>query len=199
MAQKRIVKRKPSPKSDRRFTNIESKLQTIEDQIEYKFQVMEDQMESKFQAAIENNMNHFDHHFDRIHSNLEQIKKNNTKSKRVSRKRKGKKDDVHSVETKDGTGEDVGSQFADLLQNPMIQSLLSLDLSRMGDLLQNPRIQSLFANSKDNKNDKSRNKGEKGNNFSGSSGLDLSWIGNLLQNPMVQSLLKSQMNKKMIG
>jgi hypothetical protein len=156
---------------------------------------MEDQMESKFQAAIENNTNHFD----RIHSDLELIKKNNTKSKRVSRKKKAKKDDVHSVETKDGTGEDVGSQFEDLLQNPMIQSLLSMDLSRIGDLLQNPRIQSLFADSKDNKNDKSRNKREKGNNFSGSSGLDLSWIRNLLQNPMVQSLLKSQMNKKMIG
>jgi hypothetical protein len=194
MAQKRIEKRNPSPKSDRRFTNIESKLQTIEDQIEYKFQVMENQMESKFQAAMENNTNHFDHHFDRIHSDLEQIKKNNTKSKRGSRKKKAKKDEVHSVETKNGTVED---EFADLLQNPMIQSLLSLNLSRMGDLLQNPRIQSLFADSKDNKNDMSRKK--KGNNFSGSSVLDLSWIGNLLQNPMVQSLLKSQMNKQMIG
>jgi NH3-dependent NAD+ synthetase len=53
MAQKQIVKRKPSPELDQRFTNIESRLQTIEDQIEYKFKAMEDQLESKFQAAIE--------------------------------------------------------------------------------------------------------------------------------------------------
>jgi hypothetical protein len=38
MAQKQIVKRKPSPELDQRFTNIES----------------------KFQATIENNMNNFD-------------------------------------------------------------------------------------------------------------------------------------------
>jgi hypothetical protein len=153
---------------DRRFTNIQSKLQNIQDQIDSKFKAMEDQMESKFQAAIENYMNdgkNSTNHFDRIHSDLEEIKKN-TKSKGVSLFK--------------------GFQLTDLLENPIIQSLLSLDLSQIRDLLQNPLIQSLFADSKDNKNGSRKKKGKKS---SGSSGLDLS-LGNLLQNPMIQSLLK---------
>jgi hypothetical protein len=186
MAQKRIVKKKTSPELNKKFTNIESKLQVIEDKIESKFTAMEDYIQSKFQGAIENYMNHSQkntNNFDRIHSDLEDIKKNKKfKHRLLSKKRKSKKDDINSIETTDDTQEDKDSQLTDILANPMIQSLLSLDLSQIEDLLQNPMIQSLFS---DNKSRKNRKKGKKSN---GSSGFR---IGNLLQNSKIQSLLKS--------
>jgi hypothetical protein len=154
MVQKRIVKRKPLAELDPRLTNIESKLQVIEDQIESKFQVIEGQIESKFKATIENNMNNFD----RINSELEELKKN---TKTVSRRKQKKTDVDNLVKTKNRTREDVGSHLTHLLQSPSIQSLPTknnesrkklnessgLDLSQIGDLLQNPFIQSLLKKS----------------------------------------------------
>jgi hypothetical protein len=155
MAQKRMIKRKPSSEWDRRITNMESKLQGIQDDIESKFKLLE-----TFMNQTNNNANNFE----RLYTDLEEIKKN-TKSKGISlfsRKKQGKKEVVNSENESSG-----------------------LDLSQIGDLLQNPLIQSLFSNNnKNRRNDKRRKKSD------GSSGLDISQIENLLQNPTIQSLLK---------
>jgi hypothetical protein len=183
MEQKRMLKSKLSPTLHQRITNIESKLQVIEDHIESKFQVIENYM-NKTQKNT-------------LNSDLEEIKQN-TKSSMVTRRKQEKTDAANLVNTKIHTGEDEVSQLATLLQRiPIVQSLLKknnkrgkklnrssgLDLSQIGDLLQNPLIQSLFSNISQNlKNDK------KGKNYDG---LDLSHIRNLLQNPMIQSMIKS--------
>jgi hypothetical protein len=154
------VKKAPMNSNALRLASIEASIRDIQEQMN----------ENKRQMET----------LDRVIADLEEIKRNTNRKKKMS---------IFGKIGKKPEEEDKMAQVTTLLKNPVLQSLLNktgkpgkgIDLSEIASLLQQPMIQSML-NPRTNKKKKGF-----GNT---ATGPGLSEMMNLLNNPMVQSLMK---------